>query len=172
MRWRDATGETGRRPDAKRERAWCGDRPVAMSGQRRAGARRWKGSGRHPVAPADESGAWRDPVPVGELINAVLAKVARPDVAPIVRLRQDWDQVAGSWSTRCRPVALRGGVLTVVVVSGLEATRLRYEATALAERVGEALGGGMEPPRVAIRVATPAERAASESFDRELGEGS
>jgi hypothetical protein len=52
-------------------------------------------------------------------------------------------------------------VLTVVVVSGLEATRLRYEATALATRANAALGGNGEVTRVAIRVATPAESSPS-----------
>jgi hypothetical protein len=48
-------------------------------------------------------------------------------------------------------------VLTVVVVSGLEATRLRYQAAALVTRANATLGGIAEVTRVAIRVATPTE---------------
>jgi hypothetical protein len=106
-----------------------------------------------------------DPVAITGLIDHVLGRLARADIAPVVRLRIDWDDIAGPWSTRCRPVALRDGVLTVVVVSGLEATRLRYEAGALAARAAAALGGSQEVTRIAIRVATPAEQAASSTRD-------
>nr|MBA2336240.1 DUF721 domain-containing protein [Acidimicrobiia bacterium] len=93
-------------------------------------------------------------------------------VATIVRLRRDWGAVAGPWSTRCRPVALRNGVLTVVVGSGLEATRLRYESAALADRLSAVVGAGAEVTRVAIRVATEADRRASAVFEAELQDGS
>ncbi|MDQ3782872.1 MAG: DUF721 domain-containing protein [Actinomycetota bacterium] len=112
----------------------------------------------------------RPPARVGDLIDGVLANVAPVEVATIVRLRRDWSHVAGPWSTRCRPVALRDGVLTVVVGSGLEATRLRYEAAALADRLSAALGAGAEVSRVAIRVATEADRRASTVFEAELRE--
>ena len=102
-----------------------------------------------------------DPTPITGLIDRVLGRLARADIAPVVRLRIEWDDVAGPWSTRCRPVSLRDGVLTVVVVSGLEATRLRYEAGALAARASAALGGATPVTRIAIRVATPTEQARS-----------
>ena len=53
----------------------------------------------------------KDPVPVTGLIDRVLGRLSSADVAPVVRLRIDWDQIAGPWSTRCRPIALRDGVL-------------------------------------------------------------
>jgi hypothetical protein len=53
----------------------------------------------------------------------------------------------------------------VVVVSGLEATRLRYEAGALAARAGAALGGATPVTRIAIRVATSTEQARSAAGD-------
>jgi hypothetical protein len=102
-----------------------------------------------------------DPIPITGLIDRVLGRLARADIAPVVRLRIEWDEVAGPWSTRCRPVSLRDGVLTVVVVSGLEATRLRYEVAALVTRANAALGGAAEVTRVAIRVATPTEASRS-----------
>ena len=102
-----------------------------------------------------------DPTAITGLIDRVLGRLARADIAPVVRLRIEWDDVAGPWSTRCRPVSLRDGVLTVVVVSGLEATRLRYEAGALAARAAAALGGETVVTRIAIRVATPTEQARS-----------
>ncbi len=94
----------------------------------------------------------RDPVAVGDLIDAVLGKVARADVAPIVRLRQNWQEVAGEWADRCRPVGLREGALTVEVASGLDASMLRYDAHRLVESVARHLGGTAEVTRLAIRV--------------------
>lgn len=109
----------------------------------------------------------RPPARVGDLIDAVLATVAPIEVATIVRLRRDWAAAAGPWSTRCRPVALGDGVLTVVVESGLEATRLRYESEALADRLSAA---GAEVTRIAIRVATEADRRAAAVFQSGLQE--
>ena len=94
----------------------------------------------------------RELTPVGDLIDQVLGKLSRPDVAPIVDLRRNWDEVAGEWAARCRPVALAGGVLTVEVGSGMDASRLRYAGSGLLEGVRRHLGGAAEVVRLQIRV--------------------
>lgn len=94
----------------------------------------------------------RDLVAVGDLIDTVLGKVARADVAPIVRLRRSWEDVAGEWATRCSPVGIRNGVLTVEVGSGMDASRLRFEGERLLAGVRQHLAGEVAVTRLAIRV--------------------
>ncbi len=94
----------------------------------------------------------RDLVAVGDLIDKVLGKVARADVAPIVQLRRGWDEVAGEWAGKCTPVGIRNGVLTVEVGSGLDASKLRFESERLLAGVRHHLAGDIAPSRLAIRV--------------------
>jgi len=98
----------------------------------------------------------RDLTAVGDLIDAVLGKVAGASVAPIVSLRRAWPEVAGEWADRCRPVGLKSGVLTVEVASGLDASMLRYDTDRLLAAVTQHLGGTQPCTRISIRVASPA----------------
>lgn len=100
------------------------------------------------------SGDRRDLTAVGDLIDAVLGKVARADVAPIVSLTRSWGEVAGEWAERCQPVGLRNGVLTVEVASGLDASMLRFEGDRLLAAASEHLRGTEQLARLAIRVGT------------------
>jgi len=97
----------------------------------------------------------RDLVAVGDLIDAVLSRVARADVAPIVRLRRRWDTVAGEWANRCRPMAIRDGVLTVEVGSGMDASMLRFDTETLLAAVRRELGEDPPLNRLNIKVAAP-----------------
>jgi hypothetical protein len=94
----------------------------------------------------------RDLVAVGDLIDQVLGKVARADVAPIVQLRRSWDQVAGEWAVRCSPVGIRNGVLTVEVGSGMDASKLRFDGERLVTAARAHLAGDVAITRLAIRV--------------------
>ena len=94
----------------------------------------------------------REPARVGDLIDVVLGKVARSGVAPIVRLRQRWDTLAGEWADRSRPVGLQGGVLTLEVASGLDASMLRYATADLLAEVRRELGDDVAVTRIAVRV--------------------
>ena len=89
---------------------------------------------------------------VGDLIDAVLGKVARSGVAPVVRLRQQWPQVAGEWADRSRPVAIERGVVTVEVGSGMDATMLRYDVAGLLESVRAELGDEVRITKISVRV--------------------
>ena len=59
----------------------------------------------------------RELAKVGDLIDSVLGKVARTGVAPVVRLRQQWEVIAGEWASKTRPIALNHGVHTVWNIS-------------------------------------------------------
>ena len=94
----------------------------------------------------------RDPERVGDLIDAVLGKVARSGVAPVVRLRQRWEVIAGEWATKTRPVALDNGVLSLEVRSGLDASMLRYAIADLLRAVQEELADDAAVTRITVRV--------------------
>lgn len=96
----------------------------------------------------------RDLAKVGDLIDVVLGKVASSGVAPIVRLRQRWPEVAGEWSERSIPVAIAHGVLTLEVASGLDASMLKYAAPELLAAASAELGDAGLLRRVAVRVRT------------------
>ena len=94
----------------------------------------------------------RELAKVGDLIDSVLGKVARTGVAPVVRLRQQWEVIAGEWASKTRPVALNHGVLSLEVRSGLDASMLRYEIADLLRAVQEELAGEVAVTRIAVRV--------------------
>jgi predicted nucleic acid-binding Zn ribbon protein len=94
----------------------------------------------------------REPAPVGDLIDLVLSRVAAANVAPIVRLRRQWDDVAGEWSVRCRPVAIRDGVLTVEVANGMDASLLKYATPQLLAAAAECLGDELVLSAISIRI--------------------
>jgi len=95
----------------------------------------------------------RDPKLVGDLIEEVLGRIARADVAPMVRLHRQWDETAGRWADKCRPVALGDGVLTVEVGNGMDASMLRYDAETLLGAVQQVVGEELPVKRLVIKVA-------------------
>lgn len=96
----------------------------------------------------------RDLAKVGDLIDVVLGKVAKSGVAPIVRLRQRWPEIAGEWAERSVPVAIAHGVLTLEVASGLDASMLKYATSQLLAAASLELGDAIPLRRVAVRVRT------------------
>jgi predicted nucleic acid-binding Zn ribbon protein len=94
----------------------------------------------------------RDLAMVGDLIDAVLGKVASVGVAPIVRLRQRWDDVAGEWAPKCQPTAIRDGVLTIEVASGMDASLIRYAIPQLLAAVTAELESTPAIDRITVRV--------------------
>ncbi len=101
----------------------------------------------------DEVTGRGDLTSIGDLVDQVLGKLARADIAPIVDLRRNWAAVAGEWAARCRPVGLSGGVLTVEVASGVDASKLRFGANDLVAGVRRHLGEDHQVNRLHIRVA-------------------
>lgn len=96
----------------------------------------------------------RDLTKVGDLIDAVLGAYASVGVEPVVRLRRAWDDIAGEWAARCRPIAIRGSVLTLEVASGLDASMVRFALPDLLSAVRAELGENPEISRIALRVRT------------------
>ena len=94
----------------------------------------------------------RDLAKVGDLIDAVLGKVASAGVAPVVRLRQRWDEVAGEWAEKAQPVGVRNGVLTIEVASGMDASLLRYALPQLRAAINAELGDEPRISRISVRV--------------------
>lgn len=94
----------------------------------------------------------REPALVGDLIDGVLGRIARSDVAPVIRLRRDWDDIAGKWAETCRVVAIRGDALCVEVDSGMDASMLRYDAETLIDAVRLVLGEESTLRRLSIKV--------------------
>ncbi len=92
-------------------------------------------------------------VKVGDLVDGVLSRVAPAGVAPVIRLRLAWPDIAGTWSERCSVTGLRNGVLSLQVAAGIDATLLRFEAPHLIRRIDEQTGGEVVVERVDIRVA-------------------
>jgi hypothetical protein len=101
----------------------------------------------------------REPALVGDLIDGVLGRIARSDVAPVIRLRREWDDIAGRWAATCRVVAIRGDALSVEVDSGMDASMLRYESETLLQAVRRVLGDDPPLRRLSIKVAGPREGA-------------
>ncbi len=95
----------------------------------------------------------REPALVGDLIEEVLGRIARADVAPMVRLHRQWEETAGQWADKCRPVALGDGVLTVEVRNGMDASMLRYDAETLLHDVQAVIGEELPVKRLVIKVA-------------------
>jgi hypothetical protein len=94
----------------------------------------------------------RELAKVGDLIDVVLGRVASSGVAPVVRLRRSWEVIAGEWADRSSPVAITGGVVTLEVASGLDASMVRYALPDLLAAVQAELGDDPPIRRIAVRV--------------------
>ncbi len=79
--------------------------------------------------------------PLDESVRRALARLGLVDVEVMLRLRSEWDDLAGEpWAGISRPLGLADGELVVEAAQpGLVAT-LRYGTGALCRRLCEALG--------------------------------
>ena len=101
----------------------------------------------------------KDPTPLSELLEDVLAGygVARPRDA--VALLEEWERVAPApWATRAEPRSLTEGVLEVAVADGATASLLRYQQQDLISALSERLGAGLVS-EVKVTVERRAERS-------------
>lgn len=83
----------------------------------------------------------RDLDGIGDGVRRTLARLGLRDVDLMLRLRDDWDELAGApWAGHTRPLGVTDGELRVEAAEpGLVAT-LRYAAPALARDLRVALG--------------------------------
>ena len=92
------------------------------------------------------------PARIDRLLDGILAEIglARPvDVAYLV---EHWGEVAGEpWAKRSRPARLDAGELTVEAFDATAASLLRYQSSALIERLETVLGKGLVASIVVVR---------------------
>lgn len=84
----------------------------------------------------------RDPEPLRDTLDRVLAAIGAPRLDVWMALQERWAEIAGPpWDTHARPLALTGGVLVVEANSPGAVSLLRYGVAGLVERLGAALPG-------------------------------
>jgi hypothetical protein len=85
----------------------------------------------------------RQPVGLGEILDAVLRSIGLSDPALWNRLESEWSTLAGEpWSTMAKPVALTRSGLLVEAVSPAAVSILRFGVAGLTQRLNQALGAG------------------------------
>jgi hypothetical protein len=85
-----------------------------------------------------------DPVPIGEVVDALLQEDVFARGMPIAKLMKRWPELVGERLAQATtPVSLEGGVLVLRAVDGPWGTQARYLAEELRRRADEALGGGV-----------------------------
>jgi hypothetical protein len=78
--------------------------------------------------------------PLDEGVRRALARLGLVDVEVMLRLRSDWDELAGApWAGTSRPLGLAAGELVVEASVPGHVSTLRYAAASLAGRLAEAL---------------------------------
>jgi predicted nucleic acid-binding Zn ribbon protein len=94
-----------------------------------------------------------DPVPLGEVLDGLLAEQVFARGMPVARLAASWAEVVGDrLAAETAPAALEDGVLTVTAGSGPWGTQARFLHQEIRRRADEALGGGMvRSVRIVVR---------------------
>lgn len=88
---------------------------------------------------------------LGAALEAVLADAAPQ--TPLARVQAAWEQIAGpAIAAQARPVAERGGVLTVECSAGVWAQELELLAPRLLERLRAAIGEDAGITSLRVRV--------------------
>jgi predicted nucleic acid-binding Zn ribbon protein len=84
-----------------------------------------------------------EPVPLGEVLDGLLAEQLFARGMPVAQLAASWsDVVGGRLASETAPTALEGGVLTVTATSGPWGAQARFLHEEIRRRADEALGGG------------------------------
>ncbi|MEJ7844390.1 MAG: DUF721 domain-containing protein [Acidimicrobiales bacterium] len=113
-----------------------------MSTPPRPGGRPWRAP--DPVTGRTERRRPRDPAPVGEALDRVLAGLGAPCADVLAAVFERWSVLAGRpLADHAVPASLERGVLTVVVDDPAWATEARYRAATLRARCTTELGPGV-----------------------------
>ena len=92
---------------------------------------------------------------IGDDLEAVLRRLGLPAPGALERLVDVWRQVAGeSWAGRAVPAGLHRGELVLEVGDGATASLLKYQVSALLDRLEKALGARLVES-VRLRVRSP-----------------
>jgi hypothetical protein len=94
-----------------------------------------------------------DPVPIGEVLDGLLAEQVFARGMPVARLAASWPDVVGErLASETAPAALEDGVLTVTATSGPWGAQAGFLHEEIRRRADEALGGGaVRSVRVVVR---------------------
>ncbi|MGZ4150474.1 MAG: DUF721 domain-containing protein [Actinomycetota bacterium] len=85
-----------------------------------------------------------DPVPIGEIVDGLLAEDVFARGMPVAKLAQRWPALVGErLAEATKPVSLEGGVLVVRASDGPWGAQARYLVEEIRKRADEALGGGV-----------------------------
>ena len=95
-----------------------------------------------------------DPTPITDVLGTVMERASAQLGSNLMRVREQWDGVAGTVWAGTTPVAIRDGVLVVEVPDGSRASVLRFEVDALLARLEADVGRGVAT-EVRLRVARP-----------------
>ena len=83
-----------------------------------------------------------DPVPIGEIVDGLLAEDVFARGMPIATLARDWPVLVGErLAAATKPVSLEAGVLVVRASDGPWGAQAKYLAEQIRVRADEALGG-------------------------------
>jgi len=84
-----------------------------------------------------------DPVPIGEIVDGLLAEDVFARGMPVARLIRAWPELVGERLAQAtQPLSLEGGVLTIRAADGPWGSQARYLVDQIRERADDALGGG------------------------------
>ena len=84
-----------------------------------------------------------DPVPIGEIVDALMEEDVLRRGLPIAKLARAWPDLVGErLGEATRPVALEGGILTVRASDGPWGSQAKYLAEEIRMRADAALGTG------------------------------
>ncbi|MGH2772278.1 MAG: DUF721 domain-containing protein [Actinomycetota bacterium] len=82
-----------------------------------------------------------DPDPLASLLAKAAESLGIQNPIQAARLFRDWEEIVGATvAGKCRPVALKGGVLKVRTASAAWASEFRYLAPSVIARINGELG--------------------------------
>ena len=109
--------------------------------------------------PSAKGWGWRrgsrsqDPVPIGQIVDAIMQEELFARGRPVARLVQEWPRIVGPRvAAETAPSSLENGVLTVAASDGPWGAQARFLVDEIARRANETLGDdAVRSVRVVVR---------------------
>ena len=97
--------------------------------------------------------ATNEPVPLGEVLDSLMAEQLFARGMPVARLAASWSEIVGErLASETAPTALEDAVLTVTATSGPWGAQARFLHEEIRRRADEALGGdAVRSVRIVVR---------------------
>lgn len=96
----------------------------------------------------------REPTPITELLGLVVEQAGVTFGSGLARLKEGWKAIGGETWEDTVPMMIRDGLLIIQVPNGARASLLRFEASALQDRIDARFGPGFVKG-IRLRVARP-----------------